>query len=216
MFNPGRTLFRANPNQPWGVRGETRSDPDQHCADRYANCRNRRATLGGQDDACSSIRQRTASSLCHIGRSPVQATRRNRPHRLHARLQGGRDRRNPACAKPHPELKKTADEDPRPGRYLITGSAELFKGLISPESLAGRVETIALLPFSQAEIERAGRPAFLDRAFAGDYPSFAVTGTTPAMVERVVSRGLSFGPVPHLPRSTPERASCLCPLPRPA
>lgn len=87
------------------------------------------------------------------------------------------------------ELKRTVDEDPRPGRYLITGSVELFKGLVSPESLAGRVETIELLPFSQAEIENVGRSAFLDRAFAGDYPSFAETGTTPAMVERVVSGG---------------------------
>ena len=99
------------------------------------------------------------------------------------------------------ELKKTVDEDPRPRRYLITGSVELFKGLISPESLAGRVETVELLPFSQAEVEGVGRPAFLDRAFAGDYPSFAVTGTTPAMVERVISGGFPLA----LARTAPTR-----------
>ena len=68
------------------------------------------------------------------------------------------------------ELKKAVDEDPRPGRYLITGSVELFKGAISPDSLAGRVETVELLPFSQAEIAGASPPRFLERAFAGEFP----------------------------------------------
>lgn len=44
-------------------------------------------------------------------------------------------------------LKQAVDDDPRPGRYLITGSVDLFRGSISPDSLAGRVETIDLLPF---------------------------------------------------------------------
>ena len=66
-------------------------------------------------------------------------------------------------------IKQAVDEDPRPGRYLITGSVDLFRSAISPDSLAGRVETIELLPFSQAEIAGAGAPGFLDRAFAGDF-----------------------------------------------
>ncbi len=99
------------------------------------------------------------------------------------------------------ELKKTVDEDPRPGRYLITGSVELFKGLISPDSLAGRVEAIELLPFSQAEIEGADLPAFLDRAFDSNYPSFTVTGPTPALVERVISGGFPLA----LSRTVPGR-----------
>ena len=86
-------------------------------------------------------------------------------------------------------LKKTVDEAPRPGRYLITGSVDLFKGALSPDSLAGRVDTIELLPFSQAEIAGAGVPGFLDRAFAGDFRSLAVTGPTDDLVERVVSGG---------------------------
>ena len=67
-------------------------------------------------------------------------------------------------------IKQAVDQDPRPGRYLITGSVDLFRSAISPDSLAGRVETIELLPFSQAEIAGAGAPGFLDRAFAGDLP----------------------------------------------
>ena len=86
-------------------------------------------------------------------------------------------------------LKKAVDESPRPGRYLITGSVDLFKGALSPDSLAGRVDTIELLPFSQAEIAGAGVPGFLDRAFAGDFPSLAVTGPTGGLIERVISGG---------------------------
>ena len=86
-------------------------------------------------------------------------------------------------------LKKAVDEAPRPGRYLITGSVDLFKGALSPDSLAGRVDTIELLPFSQAEIAGAGVPEFLDRAFAGDFPSLATTGPTDALTERVISGG---------------------------
>ena len=86
-------------------------------------------------------------------------------------------------------LKKAVDEAPLPGRYLITDSVDLFKGALSPDSLAGRVETIELLPFSQAEIAGAGVPEFLDRAFAGDFPSLAVTGPTDGLVERVISGG---------------------------
>lgn len=86
-------------------------------------------------------------------------------------------------------LKREVDERPDPGRYLITGSVDLFKGLISPDSLAGRVETVELLPFSQAEITGAASPRFLDRAFAGDFPAIRETGPTTNLIERVVSGG---------------------------
>ncbi len=87
-------------------------------------------------------------------------------------------------------LKKTVDEDVRPGRFLITGSVDLFKGAISPDSLAGRVETVELLPFSQAEIEQHGPSDFLARAFAVDFPAqIARTGYTPDLIHRVVAGG---------------------------
>ncbi|MDD9981617.1 MAG: ATP-binding protein [Gammaproteobacteria bacterium] len=86
-------------------------------------------------------------------------------------------------------LKKAVDEAPHPGRYLITGSVDLFRGARSPDSLAGRVDTIELLPFSQAEIAGTGVPGFLDRAFASDFPSLAATGPTDELIERVISGG---------------------------
>lgn len=86
-------------------------------------------------------------------------------------------------------IKRTVDEDPRPGRYLITGSVDLFRAAISPDSLAGRIETIELLPFSQAEIARTGAPDFLDRAFAGNFPNLAATGGGIDLVRRILAGG---------------------------
>lgn len=87
-------------------------------------------------------------------------------------------------------LKKTVDEDARPGRFLITGSVDLFAGTISPDSLAGRVETIELLPFSQAEIESRPPSDFLTRAFACDFPAVVEeTGRATDLIQRVHSGG---------------------------
>ncbi len=49
-------------------------------------------------------------------------------------------------------IKKTVDEDRRPGRFLLTGSANLMALPTVTDSLAGRMETIRLHPFSQSEI----------------------------------------------------------------
>ena len=86
-------------------------------------------------------------------------------------------------------LKRTVDDDPRSGRYIVTGSVDLFRRAISPDTLAGRVESVTLLPFSQAEIEVSAVPTFLHRAFSGDFPRFAVLGPTSALVERVLIGG---------------------------
>ena len=69
-------------------------------------------------------------------------------------------------------IKKSVDEDRRPGRFLLTGSANLMALPTVADSLAGRMETLTLLPLSQAEIAAGpGRaPAnWLDAAFAGDF-----------------------------------------------
>ena len=86
-------------------------------------------------------------------------------------------------------LKKQVDEVPRPGRYLITGSVDMFKSSISPDSLAGRVQTVELLPFSQAELANTNPPRFIDRAFAGDFPAIEQIGITDDLIERVISGG---------------------------
>jgi predicted AAA+ superfamily ATPase len=49
-------------------------------------------------------------------------------------------------------IKLSVDRDRRPGRFLLTGSADLLHVSKANESLAGRVETIRLHPLSQGEI----------------------------------------------------------------
>jgi len=63
-------------------------------------------------------------------------------------------------------IKKTVDEDYRPGRFLLTGSANVLTLPRVADSLAGRMETIQMLPLARAEI--AGKtPQFLQRLFDG-------------------------------------------------
>jgi len=50
-------------------------------------------------------------------------------------------------------MKKSVDNDRRPGRFLLTGSANIMTLPRVADSLAGRMETLSLLPLSQSEIE---------------------------------------------------------------
>ena len=85
-------------------------------------------------------------------------------------------------------IKESVDRVQEPGRFLLTGSANLASLPTIADSLAGRMEVIPLLPFAQAELlETPGR--FLERAFARE--GIGVTGNPivgDALVE-VVLRG---------------------------
>jgi predicted AAA+ superfamily ATPase len=62
-------------------------------------------------------------------------------------------------------LKAAVDRDRRPGRFLLTGSANVYVLPRVSESLAGRMEILTLWPLSQGEIE--GRvEGFVDALFA--------------------------------------------------
>lgn len=63
-------------------------------------------------------------------------------------------------------IKKAVDEDYRPGRFLLTGSANVLTMPRVADSLAGRMETIQMLPLARAEIE-GQPPTFLERLFDG-------------------------------------------------
>lgn len=67
-------------------------------------------------------------------------------------------------------LKAEVDRDPRPGRFLITGSANLLLDPRVGDSLAGRVERVPLRPFSQAELMRRPVPTWLDDLWDGGSP----------------------------------------------
>jgi hypothetical protein len=85
-------------------------------------------------------------------------------------------------------IKKSVDEDRRPGRFLLTGSANLMALPTVADSLAGRMETLSLLPLSQSEIE--GRSAnWIDNAFAGRILTVATPALGATLVERVLQGG---------------------------
>lgn len=61
-------------------------------------------------------------------------------------------------------LKAAVDRNRTPGRYLLSGSANVLFLPRVADSLAGRMEVITLWPFSQGEIEGV-RENFIDLAF---------------------------------------------------
>lgn len=65
-----------------------------------------------------------------------------------------------------PVIKLSVDTDRHPGRFLLTGSADLLLLPSVTESLAGRMEVVRLLPLSESEKER--RPGrFLNDILTG-------------------------------------------------
>ena len=85
-------------------------------------------------------------------------------------------------------IKKSVDEDRRPGRFLLTGSANLMALPLVADSLAGRMETLSLLPLSQTEIE--GHSAnWIDQAFAGQLLKTDALALGDALTDRVLRGG---------------------------
>ena len=85
-------------------------------------------------------------------------------------------------------IKAAVDADPRPGRFLLTGSANLMTLPRVADSLAGRMGIIRLLPLAQAEL-RGTRPSFLEKAFAGETPKSTTAVTGEDLLETVLAGG---------------------------
>ncbi len=85
-------------------------------------------------------------------------------------------------------IKESVDADPRPGRFLLTGSANIATLPRVADSLAGRMEVVRLLPLAQAEIRRA-EPTFLARAFAGEVPVVGAPAVDDGLVALVLAGG---------------------------
>jgi predicted AAA+ superfamily ATPase len=67
-----------------------------------------------------------------------------------------------------PSIKLTVDRNRQPGRFLLTGSANVLLLPKLSESLAGRIEILTLWPLSQGEIAGVAED-FVDRTFAGRF-----------------------------------------------
>ena len=85
-------------------------------------------------------------------------------------------------------IKKSVDKDRRPGRFLLTGSADILTLPTVSESLAGRMEIISLLPLSQAEITSTP-PAFLELAFDGRLPETPPGDEGPSIRDSILTGG---------------------------
>ncbi|MFD4433974.1 ATP-binding protein, partial [Nocardia sp. NPDC058497] len=101
-------------------------------------------------------------------------------------------------------IKADVDSDSRPGRYLLTESAQILALKDLPEALTGRMETVELWPFSQGELDdapdrfidavfefgpRLGRDSTMKRR---DYIDRAVIGGFPEAVRRSGRRRAAF------------------------
>lgn len=93
-------------------------------------------------------------------------------------------------------IKLAVDRDRRPGRFLLTGSANVLLVPDVSDSLAGRMQILQLWPLSQGEI-RSRQERFVDALFEGrdwsllpaeaqhdDLPGLLVRGGYPEMVGR--------------------------------
>jgi uncharacterized protein len=64
-----------------------------------------------------------------------------------------------------PAIKVSVDRKREPGRFLLTGSANVLLLPKLSESLAGRMEVLTLWPFSQGEMKKV-RESFVDALFS--------------------------------------------------
>ena len=97
-------------------------------------------------------------------------------------------------------IKKSVDEDRRPGRFLLTGSANLMALPTVADSLAGRMETLMLLPLSQSEIEN--RPAnWIDSVYSGKI----LAANPPVLGSNLAERVLRGGYPVAIARPTEKR-----------
>lgn len=85
-------------------------------------------------------------------------------------------------------IKRSVDTDPRPGRFLLTGSANIMTLPQVADSLAGRMSTIPLLPLAQGELLEL-HPSFLDEIFSGATPKSTIPLVGQTMVDAVLTGG---------------------------
>lgn len=97
-------------------------------------------------------------------------------------------------------LKTAVDRDRRPGRFILTGSANVLLVPKLADSLAGRMEILRLHPFAQAEL--AGRqPGFLGALFGEGFKAGAQARLGKELAERIAAGGFPAA----LARATPRR-----------
>jgi predicted AAA+ superfamily ATPase len=100
-------------------------------------------------------------------------------------------------------IKLSVDANRKPGRFLLTGSANLLQLPRLADSLAGRMEWIELQPFSEAEKEGTAG-GFLEQWLAGELET-GIKATLPPQAS-ILPRRVIAGGYPNAFQRSPARA----------
>lgn len=85
-------------------------------------------------------------------------------------------------------LKSAVDRERRPGRFILTGSANVLLVTKLADSLAGRMEILRLHPLAQDEIEGKAS-CFIDVLFAAQFRNRRFERLGHELAERIVAGG---------------------------
>jgi len=85
-------------------------------------------------------------------------------------------------------IKLAVDRNRKPGRFLLTGSANVMALPRLSESLAGRMEIVPLFPFSAGEINGVSE-TIIGRLFGADFARWKRKSSNLSLIERVVRGG---------------------------
>lgn len=96
-------------------------------------------------------------------------------------------------------LKAAVDSDRTPGRFLLTGSADLLQVKGVGDSLAGRAESVELLQMSVGELDRRATPE--------DFISWVLTSSGSPTLPRLDRQVVLRGGYPEPARRAPRRAA---------
>lgn len=99
-------------------------------------------------------------------------------------------------------IKAEVDRNRKPGRFLLTGSANLLLLPKVKESLAGRIEILHLHPLTEAEKENT-KPHFLEHLFSQQLQS-SITGAQHQITQ--LAERICTGGYPEPNTRTPKRA----------
>jgi len=85
-------------------------------------------------------------------------------------------------------IKLSVDRNRKPGRFILTGSANILTLPRLSDSLAGRMEILRLWPLSQSEI-LGSKPAFIDNLFSANFKIESIERLGMALAEKIVGGG---------------------------
>ena len=99
-------------------------------------------------------------------------------------------------------IKAAVDRDRQPGRFILTGSANVLLVPKLSDSLAGRMEILRLHPLAQVELN-GGRPGFFDALFSGNFKTTTAGRLGKKLAEKIATGGYPAA----ISRATPKRRS---------